>query len=170
MHLAPQVTLHGSLGFLADGLPGVWQTVSHMRRLVREYRTDGRMRRAAVNILFLTPDRGGVSRPRALFEWVRDHVRYIPDVHEVETLATPVKTLESLFGDCDDQATLLATLFEAVGYATRFVVAAYNDPATMEHVYLQVMVDGIWFDCDPTEPQPFGWEPPGAVAIHYERA
>ena len=169
MHLAPQVDLHGTRGFLANGFAGVAQTIDHMRRLVREYRTDGAIRRAAANILFLTPDRYGAHRAAALFEWVRDHVRYIPDVHEVETLATPVKTLAALFGDCDDQATLLATLFESVGMPTRFVVAAYSDPAILEHVYLQVLVCGEWIDCDPTEPQPFGWAPPGAVAVYVER-
>lgn len=169
MQLAPRVELHGVRAFLADGFGGVLQTLAHMRRLVREYRTHPDIRRAATSILFLTPDRYGIARPVALFEWVREHVRYVPDVLDVETLASPVITLRSMFGDCDDQATLLATLFEAVGYPTRFVVAAYSDPSVMEHVYLQVAVDGQWFDCDPTEPLPFGIAPPDPLAVYIER-
>lgn len=169
MLLAPQVDLNGLRGYLANGFAGVQQTLWHMRRLVREYRTDAAIRRAAMNVLFLVPDRYGEPRAAALFEWVRDHVRYIPDVLDVETLATPVKVLQSMAGDCDDQATLLATLFESVGYPTRFVVAAYQDAAVMEHVYLQVCIDGQWIDCDPTEPCAFGWSPPGALALFHER-
>lgn len=169
MMLAPYVPLSGTLSYLDDGVRGTMQTLRVMRQLVNAYRINPDIRRAAANILFLTPERDGLSRPRSLFEWVRDHVRYIPDVLDVETLSTPDKILAGLIGDCDDQATLLATLYESVGYPTRFVLTSYSDSGQFEHVYLQVHADGEWFDVDPTEPHEFGWSAPGATMQHIER-
>jgi transglutaminase-like putative cysteine protease len=77
-------------------------------------------------------------------------------------------TLQGRLGDCDDQVVLLATLLEAVGYPTRFIVSGYNYPGEYEHVYLQAWLDGCWIDMDPTEHHPMGWAAPGAVAMAAE--
>ena len=78
-------------------------------------------------------------------------------------------TLQGRIGDCDDQVVLLATLLESVGYPTRFVVAGYNVPGQLEHVYLQALLDGQWVDMDPTEQYPMGWAAPRAVAYGVEQ-
>jgi transglutaminase-like putative cysteine protease len=62
----------------------------------------------------------------ALFEYVRDHIRYIKDPVGVESVSDPYYTLARMVGDCDDQAVLLAALYESVGFPTRFVIAGYN--------------------------------------------
>jgi transglutaminase-like putative cysteine protease len=113
------------------------------------------------------PEKDRHAEASALYQYVRDTVRYVMDIHDVETIATPDKTLSAKIGDCDDQSTLLATLLESVGYPTRFVVSGYvtKNP---EHVYLQVLVDGDWFDCDPTEHQYFGWAPPNPTIVYIE--
>ena len=168
--MPPQVPLAGTIQWLAPGLPGTMQTLALMRRLVTQYRTDGDVRRAAASIMFLTPDRDPRHRAVALFDWVRTFVRYVPDVLDVETLQTPPQTLRSLVGDCDDSATLMATMFESVGYPTRFVLASYLQPDAFEHVYLQVLIDGEWVDADPTEQHPLGWSAPDPLRIFIERA
>jgi transglutaminase-like putative cysteine protease len=169
MFLAPDVPMGGELMPLADGVPGTMQTLALMRQLVTAYRTSDTVRRAASSIMFLTPDRGQAPRARALYEWTRAHVRYVPDILDVETLQTPDQTLRSLVGDCDDSATLLATMFEAVGYPTRFVLAAYQQTDQFEHVYLQVLIDGVWVDADPTEPHYLGWAAPDPVRLFVEK-
>lgn len=169
MRLAPQPTLTGVSVQIRGGLAGVHQTLAQMRRLVREYRTDAQLRQAATSIVFLTPERNQLAEVDALFSWVQEHVRYVRDVHEVETLSSPDKTMQGLVGDCDDQATLLATLLESVGYPTRFVATGYTYPDQLEHVYLQVFVDGDWIDLDPTERMPLGWAPPDPVSTLIER-
>lgn len=170
MNLAPDLPIATArLVPMADGYAGTMQTIRAMRSLVRQYRTDPYMRQAATSIIFLQPERDGLARPEALFEWVRDNVRYVNDVLGVETLSTPDRTLQALVGDCDDQATLFATLCEAVGYPTRFVVASYNDPQNFEHVYSQVCVDGAWIDADTTERVPLGWAAPLPILQYFER-
>lgn len=168
MMLAPVVDLSGSLFPLANGEMGIRQTLGAMRELVRRYRTDVRMRSAATSAIFLQPERSELHEVRTLFELVRDNIRYVRDVSGVETLMTPDRTLAARLGDCDDQTVLLATLLESVGYPTRFVVAGYRDPRTLEHVYLQVFANGEWIDADPTERRPLGWSPPDPQAMLIE--
>ena len=43
---------------------------------------------------------------RCLHAFVRDHVRYVRDIEGVETLQTPIQTLNVLAGDCDDKSML----------------------------------------------------------------
>lgn len=136
--------------------------------MVRAARVALPIRQAATSIVFLTPEKNEHAEVDALYSWVRDHVRYVRDIHEVETLSTPERTLQGRIGDCDDQATLLASLLEAVGYPTRFVVAGYYEHGSVEHVYLQAFAGGDWIDLDPTEKQCMGWAPPGPVSLYIE--
>jgi transglutaminase-like putative cysteine protease len=138
-----------------------------MRELVNACRVDPGVIQTAVGIIYLTPERADLAEVNALFCWVRDHVRYVRDVVGVETLCDPRMTLQRMVGDCDDQVTLLCSLLESVGYPTRFVMAGYNGP-DFEHVYCQVLVNGQWLDCDPTEREPIGWAPPAPVAYYIE--
>lgn len=170
MQLAPQPPLSGYCVTIASGVRGVRQTLDAMRRLVRAFRVAPELRQAATSIIFTTPERSADAEASALFSWVQQSVRYVRDVHEVETLSTPLVTLRGRIGDCDDQVTLLATLLETVGYPTRFVAAGYYAEGTFDHVYLQAFLGGDWVDMDPTEPNPMGWAPPNPVAMIIEGA
>lgn len=168
MHLAPHVSLTGTLARGPDGAGSVFHTLRLMRELVQAGRVDPAIIQAATSIIWLTPEKDDAHQARALFEWVRDSVRYVRDVHEVETLALPRITLARRAGDCDDQTVLLASMLEAVGIPTRFVMGAYNSEQ-FEHVYLQCFVAGEWIDCDATEREPFGYAPPDPVRLFIER-
>lgn len=168
MNLAPDIALNGTMTSISNGQPGVWQTIAHMRRLVNQFKSNVEMRKAATQIIFLTPEKDEYAEAEAIFNFVRDSIRYVKDIYNVETLSTPLITLQTKLGDCDDQTTLLATLLESVGYPTRFVVAAYTVPGHYEHVYMQAYVGNEWVDMDATEHEPMGWQPPGAVSIAYE--
>lgn len=171
MYLPRAVELSGAVFSIPDGTSGIRATVARMRALVREGRVDPEIRRAAINLTFLLPPRDPEGEIHALFEFVRDRVRYVGDVLEVETLTAPAKTLALGAGDCDDKAVLLATLLESIGYSTAFVVTGYGTPGVFEHVYLSVMLpNGTMLSLDASEPQPMGWEPPNPVAYFMERA
>lgn len=162
MMLAPAPYLSGSVVQLADGVAGVDQTLRTMRELVNRCKTDLSIRQAATSAAFLQPEKDELSEVESVFNFVRDHIRYVRDVHGVETLMAPPTVLASRLGDCDDQSCLLACMLESIGYPTRFVVAGYNG-GDFEHVYLQVWAGNRWVSMDPTEPHPMGWEPPGAT-------
>ena len=168
MMLAPQPQLSGQVVTIQNGYPGIKQTIRAMRDLVNQYKTNLDIRQTATQAVFLTPQKDDYAEIEAVFHLVQQGIRYCKDIHQVETLSSPTMTLAQRLGDCDDQATLLATLLEAVGYPTRFVIAAYQQPGMYEHVYIQVYCHGQWIDLDPTEQHGIGWSPPGAVSIAVE--
>ena len=166
MMLAPMPTLTGVVLQIPNGRAGVQATVQAMRQLVDQAKVDPAIRQAAQSVVFLQPEKDYLAEAEALFNFVRDSIRYTRDVHGVETLQTPQITLATRMGDCDDQSTLLAAMLESVGIPTRFVVAGYNGH-DFEHVYLQAWC-GDWIGMDATEPHQMGWEPPQPTVIGYE--
>lgn len=168
MYVAPSVAFTGTLAAAPSGGGAVFHTVRLMREAVNRCKTDPRIINAATTALFHSIERDEVAECAALYRTVRSWIRYVKDVYGVETLAEPWLTLERRAGDCDDQAALLAAMYESVGFPTRFVMAAYNDPAFFEHIYLQVFCDGEWCDVDPTENFGFGSAPPDPVNVWIE--
>ena len=168
MNYAPIISLHGTTLHIANGMRGIFQTLRIMRDMVRSFKISPAIRQAAVSTIFLTPEKDSVSEIEAIFNFVRDNIRYLRDINGVETIATPDKTLLCRIGDCDDQTVLLASLLESVGYPTRFIVAGYNHPGMLEHVYLQVLIDE-WVDADPTEHHALGWSAPDPMALYIEQ-
>lgn len=153
---------------MSMGVAGVFQTLAQMRKAVIDGRRSMKVRNAALSVVFLEPEKSDIHQATALFEFVRDHIRYIKDIHQVETISTAEKTLESQIGDCDDQCILLASLAESVGIPSRFIVTGYHHPEEFEHVFCELFVDGEWIPCDPTEANLFGWEPPNPVIEYVE--
>jgi transglutaminase-like putative cysteine protease len=160
--------LSGRLLTISNGQAGVFDTAAAMRQLINAYKTDVEIRTTAANVVFLTPEKNDLAEVEAVFNWVRDHIRYLKDVNQVETLTTPDRTLQLGYGDCDDQVVLLASMLESIGYPTRLVIAGYFDPAIFEHVYLQTQIQNQWIDLDPTEQMPMGFAPPEPLAYWVE--
>lgn len=88
-------------------------------------------------------------------DYVRDEIRYVGDINGVELVHDPVTLLEIGAGDCDDKATLLASLLLAIGHQPRFVAVSL-DGREFCHVWVQDAIDGRWLDLETTEPLPFG--------------
>jgi transglutaminase-like putative cysteine protease len=161
--------LSGCVLSIADGVGGIRQTIRLMRALVMRYRLDPNIRARTITLLRLTPEKSALHEIETIFRFVRDSIRYVQDVVDTETVAAPDKVLALQAGDCDDKATLLATMLESVGYPTRFVVTGYSAPNVYEHVYVRVSLpDGSSLALDPSEPHAPGWEPDSPVAYFEE--
>lgn len=96
-----------------------------------------------------------VGEARRLNDFVRDRIRYVQDIDDVETIAEPEALLKIGAGDCDDKATLLAALLLSIGHRVRFIAMA-QQPGQYSHVWLQDYLNGGWIDLETTEPLPFG--------------
>ena len=119
MFLAPIPDPGGLSGRLVDipnGAAGVFTTAAAMRQLINAYKTDIEIRTTAGNLVFLTPEKNDLAEVEALFNFVRDNIRCLKDVHAVETLTTPDRTLQLGYGDCDDQVVLLGSLLDRSFY------------------------------------------------------
>lgn len=167
MFLAPTPFFTATLQRAPGGLAGNFHTIKLMRAAVNAAKVDPVMIQKAIDIIYLQPQMNEDAEVSALFEYVRDRIRYVRDVVGIETLADPRMTMLRMVGDCDDQSALLATLLECVGYPTRFVMAGYHS-RDFEHVYVQALAREEWVSMDPTERYPLGWEPPDPVVIWHE--
>lgn len=153
-----------TLGNIPGGVAGVRRTLDIMIAIVKQYRKNSEIRSLAESIIADVPQKDTVGEIRAIFEWVRDNVRYTEDVRDVETLKTPDVILKTRQGDCDDKSTLLAALIESIGKKTRFIACGVNSPGLFEHVFVQVLLGTRWISMDATENVALGWTPPGICA------
>lgn len=119
------------------------------------------VRLKALDILRQTdiPDRRARDAARALYQWVKRNIRFVPDPLDVETVQDPEVTLRIGAGDCDDHAALLAALAQNVGIPARFVVVGEN-PDRFQHIYAELLIDDHWTPADTTTEFPFGVSPP----------
>ncbi len=148
---------------LPPGAAGTRATLDLMRRLVRQYKKSLPIRQLAFAIIDRVRGRGHknfLAQIRAVHAYVRDNIQFVKDITGVETLATPIKTLEHRKGDCDDQAVLLASLLESIGHPTRFVAVKTNPLGPYVHVYVETKADSRWIPVETTERWPAGMGPP----------
>jgi len=160
MHLNPERPTF--LGDLSPGAEGTAQTLRLMRRLAIQYKKAPLIRETALSLVSRLRPKDWTGEIRALFEYTRDHIRYVRDIRGMETVQTPPVTLELEAGDCDDKSTLLASLLESIGHPSRFVAVGYAGPGVYSHVYVEARIGSRWMPLDPTVAQPFGWAPRAA--------
>lgn len=113
------------------------------------------VRNQAVNLTRGLLQKDFESEARRCLAFVRDQIRYVRDIDNVETLHDPVTLLKIRAGDCDDKSILLAALLLSIGGRVRFIATSFS-PGLFSHVWTQVHVYGKWIDLEPTEPLPFG--------------
>lgn len=152
-------TLHD----IPDGRRGTLVTLKLMRALVRAAKTTPVIRNLALSLTGNLQQKDYVGEVRRIHAYVRDNTRYLRDVRGVETVQTPAKTLELGQGDCDDKATLLASLLESIGHPTRFVAMGFKD-GDFCHVYVETRMGLKWIGLETTEPVSVGWYPPNQTS------
>jgi hypothetical protein len=92
----------------------------------------------------------------AVRNWVAENVRYTNDQLHVEMVKTPERLIKEYLewgvalGDCDDQATLIATMCLQLGRVVELVVAGFGEPGQYSHVFPRVLEpkSGQWIICD----------------------
>lgn len=92
-----------------------------------------------------------VGQIKRLHSFVQNRVQYVRDVRGVETIQTPLVTIEIRQGDCDDQSVLLAALLESIGHRTRFVAMKQNFFGPFVHVFTETKIGPKWYPLETTE-------------------
>jgi transglutaminase-like putative cysteine protease len=148
-----------------DGKAGTREVLKHMRQCVWNHENDDELTTLAQTILLGIPNKAFYRETRALFNWVRNNIRYALDPQSTEYIRDPDQTLALGWGDCDDMCILLASLLTHAGHYARFCALAFEQPFEYTHVITQTKPagEGDWIALDPTEDKPMGWFPPGAV-------
>lgn len=119
--------------------------VLYLRTVVNAARTEPEIRELARDIVFRQaglPERQPFAHALALARWVQVNITYVNELPEV--FQTPLATLDTRYGDCDDQAVLLASLLESVGIPAYLVSIGWGAPPApeLEHIYVVADVAG----------------------------
>lgn len=135
---------------ISEGVEGVRETLALMRSIVRKAKGDPAVVATARSLTRMVPQKNWRGEVEALFRFVRDRIRYVMDPNDVEYLSTPSRLIEMGAGDCDDKATLLASLLESIGHPSRFVAVGF-EPGALTHVYVEARIGPDWVPLETTE-------------------
>jgi transglutaminase-like putative cysteine protease len=156
-----------SRGTLPAGDAGTKKTLDMMRELAEEGARDLNVRETAIAIVKSVgaAAHDTIAELQALFQFVRDHVRFTNDILGVETLQGAAYTLRTRAGDCDDRAVLLVALAHSIGipadFAFKVVALKSSNPHAFSHVFVVANVKGKRIALDPTyQVNPMGWQYP----------
>lgn len=135
----------------------------------------GRCRRSndIASTEWCVPEKDARREVEAVFAAVRANVRYVRDVHGIDTFQHPKRTLAWGGGDCDDYTVVLGSMLMSIGYPVRARVMETKDPHTgrpaggWSHILLMCGLPPRkptgWLPLDASLDRPAGWYPPKAL-------
>lgn len=138
-----------------------------MGRLISEIqdgKRDLRIKYIASAIMseYNVPARNWKLEAVAVFEWVRNNIRYTRDPTNIELFQRPRRTVELKTGDCDDFSILICSLLGSIGHVCMLRVIGITANDQPEHIYpLDMIPPGNpteYIALDATRPEHIGWE------------
>lgn len=149
---------------LPDGDDGTEATVKAMRGIIDAAQSSPLVQVAANNL------RGFPASliPRLLYDFLRDHLRFVDDPPGFEILTHPDRHLQAMIagghslGDCDDHAIIGAAILKRLGFLP--VIITMNDSGDtrpFSHVFFGYKSGNNIVPMDPQEGVPLGTLPAG---------
>jgi transglutaminase-like putative cysteine protease len=133
--------------------------IEFLRELVDEYRGHAGIRARARDIVFRVANsqpRNEIAYAIAIGTWVQANVTYVRELPE--EFQTPVYTLLSRCGDCDDHANTIAALIESIGITSELVGLSWETPAdpggAFGHIWCRAVINGQRVPLDSTLEHP----------------
>ena len=136
-----------------------------LRNYLHKASEDESVRQLAINIVGK-----GTDPIAAIFDWVKENVRYVPDPigesgDETELIISPIKMVSmysegnSIAGDCDDIALLTASLYRSIGIPANITIMDTKGEG-YDHAVCKVYSDKLseWLTVDASSRYPLGWE------------
>lgn len=152
---------------IPEGRAGLDAKVRKIRALVEAAKRDPAFRERAAAIVASVPQRDQVGEITAIFDFVRDGVRYLRDPwapEGLELFTAPAQLLRDVdagtaAGDCDDHVILASALLETIGYRTRYRIGGLP-PDHFRHIWLEVQSSGGWLPLELVKKdEPAGYDP-----------
>jgi hypothetical protein len=144
-----QVSLHGQQTVpQLPGAAGIVQTMGLMKSMTNQAIDHPLIRQYAARATEHVPRGNQKEGALAIGEWVRAHVRYLPDPLHKEHLTHPgikgdPKTMieaihagKKVFGDCDDMSMLVAAMGKSIGMQPTFHGVGRGEK--FHHVYTEL--------------------------------
>lgn len=112
---------------------------------------------------YRVPERDPAALARAVQRYAQEHIKFMRE--RPERFASPLRTIEWGFGDCDDKSIFIATVLRSFRIPVRLAFIRYvqrkrdGTPQRISHVYPQVQLDGKWVALESVHPWPMGKDP-----------
>lgn len=163
--------------YIGTGDTAIYNTVTKMKGIISDSSKNIYVREWAKKIVARVEVNNKKAEVEAIYNFVRDHVRYTKDPLGFEYLQTPPVLLEDIrlniegrgdrpVGDCDDMTLLSLSLLKAIGYQTAIKVVSFAPSKQFGHVYGMVKLGYDWVAVDCVRPdQSFGWESKGHTRV-----
>lgn len=126
---------------IPDTIAGIEFQVAKMAEYVREYSGHPDVVKFARELVRNAKAQDLTDEAKKVYKFLLAHTRYVRDPSRRELIQTPelmvrdIKETGLTQGDCDELATLTATLLEAIGHSTRFVFGAFD--LGWQHVWVE---------------------------------
>ena len=91
-----------------------------------------------------------LGKARAIYNWIKQNIHYVRDPDGLDIYTRPSVLIDLGRGDCDDSATLYATLAGIVGVPTKLKIIT-QDQKVWSHVY-PISLNGKWLAYDAAAP------------------
>jgi hypothetical protein len=160
-----------TLADIGIGWHGTAQTIAAMQELVSgiEGKRHVAIHEAARQLAQACPgSKNYLCQAKMIFGFVAGRIKFVRDPYGIETVQSPIRTLQYAAGDCDDFSILFNALTESAGLRTWFktIKGDPSAPDEFSHVYAVVEIPGIGqvpADCTQAGAE-LGWEPQGYPA------
>jgi len=134
----------------------VEQTVEIIKALIKEHTKNPRLHLLVAELIRDCPSKAYTCYLKRIVDFVRKNIKYVRDPQKLETLRSPIRTLELGMGDCDDHVILTGTLLRIAGFPVRIVLGDTNHDGKYEHVYVKAYIPRKgWITIDTTASKPY---------------
>ncbi len=148
--------------------------VSHIIGSIQKGRRDPSVRAFAVKAVsrkcgrrWCVPERDWWGEVQSVFGEIRRSIRYVRDIHKVDTFQAPNRTLEFGGGDCDDYTITLGSALQSIGFPVKVRIVQSKDSPDYNHVFLLVGMPPRdpekWYSLDASVDKAPGWHPPRSM-------
>jgi hypothetical protein len=163
--------------YIGSGDTAIYNTVNKMKSIISQSSKNPYVREWVGRIVSRVEVNDKRGEASAIFNFVRDNVRYTKDPLGFEYIQTPPVLLDSVWqymnkkgerpsGDCDDMTVLGLSLLKSIGFNVAIKVVSFKDNKKFGHVYGLVQVGHDWVPFDCVRPdQDLGWESQGHTRV-----
>jgi transglutaminase-like putative cysteine protease len=148
-----------------------YNTLLDMKKIINDSIKNYDVIETARKIVQYVNPKDYLGEAEAIYDFVRDHSRYVRDPVGLEHIQTPLVAIakwhknDIFFGDCDDYSVLLLSLLKSIGFPVKLIAASYKPSKELAHVYGATNVKGLgWLTVEGIKSGvPLGWEAPGVT-------
>ena len=143
------------------------ERISRLISMIKESTQDPQISRLTADIIRSCRPHDSKCELSKIFNYTRNHIRYVADQHNVEVFKDPNLSIYDpdngfevgLGGDCDDQSLFLSASALIAGFPVKLKVIGHDD---WDHIYPMVAVDKErqrnWVSADASVPHPLGYD------------